>query len=212
QKTLSLKPDLGDILVEMGTLSQETLEEKLKEYKSFVQQFESIKKTLAQLTMFKSLDENSIDYLSYIPEKVKANAGQHIIQQGDESDYFYSVIKGALKVTINNSEGEEGTYITSINSDDIFGEAAIFGIDRRNANIIATEESELLRFNKDDFITFLQKYPKSSQPVLVHILRRLLFKLNAVNKKAASHQRQVVGQDEINRAIDHFFKQKDKMV
>ena len=47
--------------------------------------------------------------------------------------------------------------------------------------------------------------PKSSQSILVFILRRLLFKLNTTNKEFAFEIRKFVGQDEVNSLLDDLF-------
>ncbi|MBF0275212.1 MAG: cyclic nucleotide-binding domain-containing protein [Nitrospinae bacterium] len=202
KKVLSLRPQIGSILVKNAVITEEVLQQELEEFEQFIHEYDDIRAILKKVKVFDSLTPPVIDYLAYIPERIKAPSNQIIIKQGEESDSFYAVAKGALKVTTDNPAGGEGIYITTIGPKDIFGEAAIFGNVKRNANIIAQGEVELLQFEKSEFLEFLRKFPMSSQSILLCISRRLLFKLSSANKKEAYGQQKSADQDS---GIDGFF-------
>jgi len=206
EKRKSLKPPIGQILIDTGKISAEIMEAEAKKFDAIVAQYNAIRKVLMAMPVFSKIGKSAGNYLAYLPDHLHFKSGEKVIAEGDDADCFFCVISGSLKVTANNPEGGREVYITTIERNDTFGEASIFAHEKRTANITAIDDVQLYQFHKDDFIEFLKKFPASSQPILIFILQRLLYKLNCTNKELAFERRKFIGQDEVNTLMDELFE------
>jgi cAMP-dependent protein kinase regulator len=78
--------------------------------------------------------------------------GKVIMTQGDESDnHAYLIEQGSLDVL------RHGEKIDSLHTGDIFGEIALVVDEKRSATIIANGSTEVIVFNKDEFIMLCKK-------------------------------------------------------
>ncbi|HSR62099.1 MAG TPA: cyclic nucleotide-binding domain-containing protein [Gammaproteobacteria bacterium] len=89
-------------------------------------------------------------------QEVPVKAGQTIIKQGDEGDYYYIIKHGKCKVTRTSKSNTELTLAT-LKDGDAFGEEALLSDAKRNANIIMETDGSLMRLSKDDFNSLLKE-------------------------------------------------------
>jgi rhodanese-related sulfurtransferase len=84
-------------------------------------------------------------------------AGDAVIKEGEEGDYFYVVEQGHAQVS-----SVAGHIDVVLAPGDYFGEEALVGNTKRNATITMSTDGQLMRLGKDDFTTLLhepvQKY------------------------------------------------------
>ncbi len=83
-------------------------------------------------------------------------AGDVIIKQGDDGDYYYIIKNGKCKVTRSSKTGTELTLAT-LGGGDAFGEEALLSEAKRNANIIMTTDGSLMKLSKEDFNELLKE-------------------------------------------------------
>jgi len=93
-----------------------------------------------------------------------AKAGDVIIKQGDEGDYYYVIKSGECKVTRTSKTGSELTLAT-LKGGDAFGEEALLSDAKRNANIVMATDGMLMRLSKEDFNELLK------EPMLTWVTR-----------------------------------------
>jgi CRP-like cAMP-binding protein len=84
-------------------------------------------------------------------------AGDVVIRQGDEGDYFYAIVSGRCLVTRETPLNREGIKLAELGMGDTFGEEALISGARRNATVAMTTDGVLMRLGKDDFITLLNE-------------------------------------------------------
>jgi CRP-like cAMP-binding protein len=89
-------------------------------------------------------------------EEVPVKAGDTIIKQGDDGDYYYIIKTGKCKVTRASKTGSELTLAT-LGDGDAFGEEALLTEAKRNANIVMTTNGVLMRLSKADFNALLRE-------------------------------------------------------
>ncbi len=100
---------------------------------------------LARVPIFKSLTAQERNCL--IVDEVEffqAEAGEHIIQQGDTDHYFYILLSGHLAVTKNANQAP----IATIEPGDFVGEIGFITNQPRTANVAAIEDSMLIRVDQ----------------------------------------------------------------
>jgi len=89
-------------------------------------------------------------------QEVPMSAGEVIIKQGDDGDYYYIIKHGKAKVTRSSKTGTELTLAT-LKDGDAFGEEALLSEAKRNATITMDTEGTLMRLSKEDFNALLKE-------------------------------------------------------
>jgi CRP-like cAMP-binding protein len=78
-------------------------------------------------------------------------AGDMIIRQGDEGDYFYAISTGSCMVTRETPTSSEGIRLAELGPGETFGEEALIADARRNATVTMVTDGTLMRLEKHDF-------------------------------------------------------------
>jgi CRP-like cAMP-binding protein/rhodanese-related sulfurtransferase len=84
-------------------------------------------------------------------------AGDTVIRQGDEGDYFYAIVSGRCLVTRETPLNREGIKLAELGMGDTFGEESLISGARRNATVTMATDGVLMRLGKDDFNTLLNE-------------------------------------------------------
>lgn len=89
-------------------------------------------------------------------QEVPVIAGDVIIKQGEDGDFYYIIKNGKCKVTRASKTNTELTLAT-LSDGDAFGEEALLSEAKRNANIIMLTDGVLMRLSKEDFNALLKE-------------------------------------------------------
>ncbi|HEY5791230.1 MAG TPA: cyclic nucleotide-binding domain-containing protein [Gammaproteobacteria bacterium] len=90
-------------------------------------------------------------------ETVSCRAGQTVIRQGEEGDYYYIIKRGHCAVTRKTRAHPQGVKLATLAVGDSFGEEALLSSDKRNATVTMLSDGELVRLSKDDFMKLLKE-------------------------------------------------------
>ena len=90
-------------------------------------------------------------------ERVSFAAGETVIRQGAEGDYFYAIVSGRCLVTRETPLNREGIKLAELGMGDTFGEEALISGARRNATVTMVTDGTLMRLGKDDFNSLLNE-------------------------------------------------------
>ena len=88
-------------------------------------------------------------------QELPVKAGQEIIKQGEEGDYYYIICRGKCKVTRESASGSSVT-LARLSDGDAFGEEALLSEAKRNATISMETDGLLMRLSKSDFEELLK--------------------------------------------------------
>jgi CRP-like cAMP-binding protein len=113
--------------------------------------------TLLQTKAFHRVPPANIQAIFMRMKRVNYNAGEVIIKQGDEGDFFYVIIRGRCGVTRETPLNKEGIKLAELTVGDTFGEEALISESRRNATITMLTDGSLMRLGKQDFKTLLNE-------------------------------------------------------
>jgi len=83
--------------------------------------------------------------------------GEKLIRQGDEGRTFFIIKKG--KVSVNVTIDGEIKKIKFLSCGDFFGEMSLLTGEKRNATVVAEEDTEVLILDRDDFSLIIKKNP-----------------------------------------------------
>ena len=112
---------------------------------------------LLQTRAFHRIPPGNIQAIFMRMQQVHFTAGEVIIKQGDEGDYFYVITRGKCTVTRETPLNKEGIKLAELNVGDTFGEEALISHNRRNATVTMLTDGALMRLGKNDFNTLLNE-------------------------------------------------------
>jgi CRP-like cAMP-binding protein len=90
-------------------------------------------------------------------QRVNLAAGETIVKQGDEGDYFYVVVSGRCAVTRETPLNRAGIKLAELGMGDTFGEEALVSGAKRNATVSMITDGAVMRLGKDDFNSLLNE-------------------------------------------------------
>src|SRR5580698_1666579 len=107
--------------------------------------------TLLQTQAFHRIPPANIQAIFMRMQRVNCLAGETIIQQGAEGDYFYAIVSGKCLVTRETPMNRGGLKLAELGIGDTFGEEALISEAKRNATVTMLTDGVLMRLNKQDF-------------------------------------------------------------
>jgi len=90
-------------------------------------------------------------------QRMNYAAGDTVIRQGDDGDYFYAIVSGRCLVTRETPLNREGIKLAELGMGDTFGEESLISGAKRNATVTMATDGVLMRLGKDDFNTLLNE-------------------------------------------------------
>ena len=113
--------------------------------------------TLLQTKAFHRIPPANIQAIFMRLQQVNHKAGDVIIKQGDEGDYFYVITRGRCIVTRETPLNKDGIRLAELEVGDTFGEEALISEAKRNATVFMESDGSLMRLGKEDFRTLLNE-------------------------------------------------------
>ncbi|HET6603450.1 MAG TPA: cyclic nucleotide-binding domain-containing protein [Xanthomonadaceae bacterium] len=104
---------------------------------------------LLQSRAFHKLPTGNIERMFQRFEEIESRAGQVVVREGDEGDYFYVIKEGAASVS-KFLDGSE-TVVAYLVRGDCFGEDALLSNTTRNATVKMMQDGRLMRLGRKAF-------------------------------------------------------------
>jgi CRP/FNR family transcriptional regulator, cyclic AMP receptor protein len=115
---------------------------------------------LANVSFFEGLDRSELERVAALAERVEAEPGAELTDQGRYGDVCYVIVSGSANVYMN------GEYITALGSGTMVGEMALLEHRPRVATVVAETPMVLAAFGTKEFRTLLDELPKAKERVL----------------------------------------------
>ncbi len=113
--------------------------------------------TLLQTKAFHKVPPANIQAIFMRLQRMDYRAGEVVIKQGDQGDFFYIIVKGTCVVTRETPLNKEGIKLAELKMADTFGEEALISDAKRNASVTMLTDGTLMRLGKDDFRKLLNE-------------------------------------------------------
>jgi CRP-like cAMP-binding protein len=113
--------------------------------------------TLLQTKAFHRIPAANIQAIFMRMQQVNLKAGDVVIKQGDDGDYFYVITDGRCAVTRETPLNKDGIKLAELGPGDTFGEEALISQAKRNATVTMTSNGSLMRLGQDDFNTLMNE-------------------------------------------------------
>jgi CRP-like cAMP-binding protein len=112
---------------------------------------------LLQTKAFHRIPPANLQALFMRMQHVACRAGEVVIKQGDDGDYFYVITKGSAIVTRETPMNRDGLKLAELGVGESFGEEALISDSKRNATITMQTDGALVRLAKSDFTELLNE-------------------------------------------------------
>lgn len=103
---------------------------------------------------FQKLPTGNIERMFAAFREIRVPAGEVVIEEGAEPDYFYVIKQGSLSVA-KTLDGQ-AVVVAYLVRGDCFGEDALLSNTRRNATVRTLEDCRLMRLSRPEFETVLK--------------------------------------------------------
>ncbi len=108
-----------------------------------------------------------------------------IVKQGEPGDAMYMVLEGEVRVRMMVAGRE--TILVTLQAGDFFGEIALFDHGTRSADVIANQDSLLVKLSAGAFQRLSSQAPDLASPFLLGIGQTLTSRIRADNKRLRDH-------------------------
>jgi CRP-like cAMP-binding protein len=125
---------------------------------------------LSSSRIFGGLPADDIHQIASAAEIKKYKKKSIIFNEGEPALRFYFVLDGKIKMFKAGKQGKE-QLLRFILPGESFAEAAMFGGGVYQADALAVQDSELIYFPRDAFITIVRKNPELSLRLLASMAR-----------------------------------------
>ncbi|MCZ6797142.1 MAG: Crp/Fnr family transcriptional regulator [Gammaproteobacteria bacterium] len=133
---------------------------------------DSLSETLSNTTLFSELDDADIEKVVSQTSLRQFPKNTVIVNQGDDTDSFYVIVKGKVDVFLHNDKGKE-IIINTLGVCEAFGELAPLGRIPRQASIITTEDSTFGVISRQVFMDTLLIKPVVSMRIIDLLITRI---------------------------------------
>ena len=127
---------------------------------------------LRNVSLFESLDQQELEALSDLTFTRSFGKDGVIILAEEEGDTLFILKKGQVKVSIVSEDGRE-VILSLLGPGSVFGELSLLDGKPRSANVVATEDTDLLMLRRSDFIQLIYKTPQIATALLAELASRL---------------------------------------
>lgn len=127
--------------------------------------------------LFEGLDPELVDRMAAIARPIRLTKNEILFFEGDESDGFYAILDGAVRVSVVSDEGEE-RILAILCSGDIVGELGLIDGGQRSARVTGARESRLAFVPKQGF----ERVADANPAIYRHMLRVVSNRLRETNQ------------------------------
>jgi CRP-like cAMP-binding protein len=113
--------------------------------------------TLLQTRAFTRIPPANIQAIFMRMQQVKYSAGDVVIKQGEDGDYFYAITSGQCVVMRETPLNKDGIRLAELGPGDTFGEEALISSATRNATVTMSADGSVMRLAKEDFHSLLNE-------------------------------------------------------
>ena len=112
---------------------------------------------LLQTKAFHKIPPANIQAIFMRMQQINYKAGDVVLKQGTEGDYFYVLTNGKCLVTRETPLNKDGIKLAELVVGDTFGEEALISDAKRNATVTMTTDGDIMRLGKEDFKRLLNE-------------------------------------------------------
>ena len=126
---------------------------------------------LRKIPLFRGIEDQKLRLLAFMSERVRFEAGENLVEEGDFGDVAYIILSGEADVLVASPSGEQ--LVATVKQNDFVGEIALLIDVPRTATVRATSEIMALAVTKEHFFKLLGNFPDMALEVMRALAHRL---------------------------------------
>lgn len=126
---------------------------------------------LRQIPIFASIPPAKLKLLAFACERMIYRPGQILCRQGEPGDAAFVILSGTADIIAPSSGGE--VVVAQVEENAIVGEIAVLCGAPRTATVRAASPVEVLRIDKEQFLTLVHDFPEVAAEVMRLLASRL---------------------------------------
>lgn len=138
---------------------------------------QSIYELIRGIKFFDSVPSEMLKELAELMQHVEIPSGNYLMKQGDSADCLFILTHGRMRVTVNNSDGEENK-VGEIGVGDIVGEMALLTDLPRSASVRALRDCSLIKIDRKLFEKINKEQTQAAMGIVSECVKRLLPNFN----------------------------------
>jgi CRP-like cAMP-binding protein len=139
------------------------------------------RKLLQGVPVFQNMDVRQIEACLRYMDLVRCVQFSHVVRKGDPGDALYIVLEGELRA-LTMVDGKEST-LTTIGPGASFGEISLLDHGTRSTDVVANQDSVLLRMRADAFNLLLREAPVLALPFLLALSRSAVARVRDLTRR-----------------------------
>ena len=137
--------------------------------------------SLRRIKIFADMDEKQLEsFLNYM-EVVTFKQFTHVVRKGDHGDAMYLVLEGELRA-LTLVDGKEST-LSTMGVGEFFGEISLLDHGPRSADVIANQNSVLLKISAASFEHLMREAPALALPFLYSLSKSVVGRVRTLTKR-----------------------------
>ncbi len=132
---------------------------------------------LRHIKVLACLNDTQLERFLQLAEVRTVPAGTLLARQGEAADAMYILVEGELRLRAQ-FEGRE-TSLGNLNAGEFFGEICLFDHGPRLADVIAAQDSTLIKITAAEFERITNETPELAAPFLFALARMLACRIRA---------------------------------
>jgi CRP/FNR family transcriptional regulator, nitrogen oxide reductase regulator len=134
---------------------------------------------LRKSAIFSVLTEAELGELSRFARERNLKAGEFLIREDENCQFFYILMEGRLRTFLYSSLGKELTLITYLSPGDVLGPMSIFRNRPPSGSMKVLSSTRVLEFKQKDVIPFILNHP----PVMLEMIKVLAARVSELNRR-----------------------------
>ncbi len=136
---------------------------------------------LQRIKVLAGLDARQLEsFLKYM-ELVSCKQFSHVVRKGEHGDAMYLVLEGELRA-MTLVGGKEST-LSTLTTGDFFGEISLLDQGPRSADVVANQDSTLLKISASAFERLVREAPALALPFLHSVSRSVVGRMRLLTKR-----------------------------
>ena len=109
--------------------------------------------------LFSELDQAELSQVIDKMQPVFAAEGTVVCVEGDPADSLYVISSGVVRISSRDNQGNP-LWLTNLGEGEFFGEFGYFADGKRHAEVVATQDAELLQISRKDLGEIVKEFPR----------------------------------------------------
>jgi len=136
---------------------------------------------LRRVKVFAEMDEKQLDSFVQYMEVIHCRQFSSVVNKDSHGDAMYLVLEGELRA-FTLVDGKEST-LSTINTGEFFGEISLLDEGPRSANVVANQDSVLLKISSAAFQHLVNEAPALALPFLLALSRSVVARVRTLTKR-----------------------------